>query len=80
MIQGHCHTNLDDYQREEWPKMFVAVPKEGDWVEAQSGKVLTVCKVTHCIYHKPENWDSGRHSPTRFTSIPKIKVELTKRI
>jgi len=67
MIEGHCHTNLDGYERIDWPKFFVAVPKEGDWVESICGKrVLRVCK----IKHRQEEYG---HCP-----VPKISVELTK--
>jgi hypothetical protein len=46
-IEGYCRTNLDDYKREEWPRVFSAVPREGENVRSKSGKVLKVCKVTH---------------------------------
>ena len=70
MIKGHCFTNLDDYQKEDWPKMFVALPREGDWVEAKSRKRLRVCKVTHMELTSVDTGISG----------PFIKVELTKTV
>lgn len=36
MIKAVCFTNLDEYQRAEWPEHFVALPRVGDWVEARS--------------------------------------------
>jgi hypothetical protein len=47
VIKGYCFTNLDSYSREEWPEYFVAVPREGEWIKAKSGRILTVAKVTH---------------------------------
>jgi len=26
MIKGSCRTNLDEYDREQWPDVFVTVP------------------------------------------------------
>jgi hypothetical protein len=49
MIRGRCRTNIDEYKREEWPSVFVAVPRRGEWVQAKSGKVLTVVMVTHYV-------------------------------
>jgi len=46
-IRGMCRTNLDGYEREEWPTEFVAVPRRGERVQAQSGKHLAVVGVTH---------------------------------
>ena len=66
MIQGHCRTNLDDYKWEEWPTMFVAVPKVGERVRGESGAELKVCHITHyCVV------ENGR-------TEPRIEVELTK--
>ena len=46
-IRGICRTNLDGYEREEWPTHFVAVPRRGERVAAKSGKHLAVVGVTH---------------------------------
>jgi hypothetical protein len=48
-IEGHCVTNLDEYHSEEWPKIFAKVPEKGDYVEAKSGKRLTVVGITHTM-------------------------------
>jgi hypothetical protein len=67
MIEGHCHTNMDGYERIDWPTLFVSVPKEGDWVESLCGKrVLRVVK----IKHQQDNYQGKK--------VPKISVELTK--
>lgn len=65
MIKGCCVTNLDGYAVEKWPSEFAAVPRVGEWVEAESGKVLTVVKVTHRMGHTA----TGHRGPV-------IKVEL----
>ena len=49
MIDATCHTNIDEAKSEKWPTKFVALPREGDWVESANGKVLRVCKVTHAM-------------------------------
>jgi len=63
MVHGYCKTNLDDYCRETWPAKFAAVPRVGEWVEAESGRVLVVVKVTHrpngeiaVELHKGQGW------------------------
>ena len=50
MIFGRCHTNLDDYDHEIWPTEFHSVPLEGHRVQAQSGRILKVCGITHAGY------------------------------
>ena len=47
MIEGYCHTNIDDYKKEIWPRMFVAVPRLGERVAAESGMSLVVVGITH---------------------------------
>jgi hypothetical protein len=47
MIKATCFTNIDGYKHDEWPDRFVAVPREGEWVQSKSGKTLTVVKVAH---------------------------------
>ncbi len=47
MIEGHCRTNLDGYEMEQWPTQFVAVPRVGERVAAESGRNLKVVEVTH---------------------------------
>jgi hypothetical protein len=46
-IQGYCRTNMDGYEREEWPREFAAIPKPGEWVEAKSKRSLKVAQITH---------------------------------
>lgn len=62
-IKGYCRTNMDGYSLEKWPREFVAIPREGDRVAAESGKTLKVCGVTH-KYDKMNN-------------CPYIEIELT---
>ena len=73
MIKGICHTNLDEYQRETWPKVFVDVPKEGDYIRAKSGKELKVCKITHCFTF-PDNHYVGDVEK----STPYVRIELIR--
>jgi len=70
MIRGYCHTNLDDYQREEWPKEFVALPRVGDCVRSSSGKILKICRITHRI--------TTDHTDQYAVGRPEIDVELHK--
>jgi len=76
MIKGYCFTNLDGYDREEWPKEFVAVPLQGDWVGAKSGRILRVVKITH---YMTKDWTNSRYEGLREEIIVlAIKVELSK--
>jgi hypothetical protein len=60
-----CRTNLDNYEREEWPMDFIFPPKVGDYVESISGKRLMVCCVTH-TWNKRDN-------------CPFVEIELTRK-
>lgn len=55
MINVYCRTNLDDYQREEWPEVMVCLPRIGDRVVAKSGNSLRVVGITHSVYTE-NNW------------------------
>ena len=52
MIKPHyitaiCKTNLDDFQKETWPKLFVEIPQIGHSIKGRSGKILKVVNITH---------------------------------
>jgi hypothetical protein len=49
LVPGFCRTNLDGYEREEWPRRFVAVPRKGERIAATSGRNLAVVSVTHHV-------------------------------
>lgn len=49
MIKGHCRTNLDDFKREEWTEVFVAVPRIGERVESKNQYSLRVAGVTYKV-------------------------------
>ena len=70
MIKGHCHTNLDDYDRAQWPEKFAAVPEIGSKVEAKSGAKLRVIDITHTTI--------TQHVLGELEEEPYIKVELYK--
>ncbi len=70
MIKAHCKTNIDSAKIEIWPQWFVDVPRIGDRVRADSGKALTVCRVTHC-YKKHKSYEGGS------SDYPYIEIELT---
>ena len=67
-MRARCRTNLDGYENELWPTEFLALPRNGDCVQARSGKYLKVCRVTHAM-------DTDRSSGPL---LPIIIVELTK--
>ena len=72
MIRGYCRTNLDDYGREEWPNVFVAIPNIGDRVESKNGKWLYVCGVVH-----KKKWADKDHWGSELQdNEPYIEVEL----
>jgi hypothetical protein len=68
MIEGICHTNLDEYCHETWPEQFVAVPKINSKIQSKSGKTLRVCGITHC----------SKTDEQYVSEIAFIKIELTK--
>lgn len=70
MINGYCSTNLE-YHMEEWPKVFVSVPRIGESVKSKSGKRLRVVGITHQTY--TEEVGLSHHK-----LMPQIEVELNK--
>lgn len=49
-IEGYCRTNLDYYQRYQWPTQFAAVPRVGERVLTTCGlQSLKVVSVTHFV-------------------------------
>lgn len=65
MIKVRCHTNLDEYRCETWPEIMAEIPRIGDRVKAQSGKVLKVVGITH--------------SYTNCMETPTVEIELNKK-
>jgi len=47
MIRVRCRTNLDGYERAEWPTEMCCRPTIGDRVTSQQGGTLTVVSVIH---------------------------------
>ena len=46
MIEGRCISNADEAKGKIFPKMFVAVPRVGEYVESSCGyrmKVASIC-------------------------------------
>lgn len=41
-----CRTNLDGFEREEWPTWVTAMPVPGQLVQAKSGKRLKIVATT----------------------------------
>ena len=74
MIEGYCRTNLDDYKKEEWPEIFVAVPRIGEYVKSKTGKILKVCGITYySILEK-----NVTTYKSELESLPRIEVELNQ--
>jgi hypothetical protein len=47
MIKAQCHTNIDKFKLETWPGEFAGMPRIGEWVESESGKLLKIVSITH---------------------------------
>lgn len=45
-IKIRCRTNLDGYEREEWPTTLSAVPSVGQLVQAKSRRRLGIVALT----------------------------------
>ena len=48
-IQGRAYTNLDTHAREIWPTVFFEIPKLNSKLRSNTGKILKVLSITHCI-------------------------------
>ena len=46
-MKVHCHTNIDEGKRHEWPTEMSCRPLVGDCVESRGGMILRICRVTH---------------------------------
>lgn len=67
MVRGKCVTNLDGYRNDRWPTLFDRAPNVGEYVQAASGKKLTVVNIIHS-----QEVDSEE-------PVPYIIVELSRR-
>ncbi len=55
MIPVFCTTNLDDYEHEQWPRVFVGMPRVGEKVRSTNGgKILTIVSITHQLDAKQQ--------------------------
>jgi len=72
-IEAYCFTNLDEYKREKWPDKFVALPRIGDRVQAESGRVLKIVSITHAMRKQTTN-EGTNHC--MFVMVPYLRVEL----
>ncbi|KKL47421.1 hypothetical protein LCGC14_2335690 [marine sediment metagenome] len=73
MIKIRCRTNLDLYQKEQWPVGICCRPMVGDIVESRSGKRLQICSITH-------KWVAAALAILDCsTGCPILEIELNKR-
>lgn len=49
MIKGICTSNSDEFRQgsDEWPEVFVSVPRKGEIVESSNGNLMRVLQITH---------------------------------
>jgi len=69
MIRGECQFNG------EWPTMFSAVPRVGDFVEGTIEEVKAVKRVTQITHTLVESFDNAMN---RTYMVPLILVEFEK--
>lgn len=69
MIEGICHTHLDEFKKIPWPTKFCIEPKVGQRVESLSTPVcsLRIQQITHCEKTKPN---------VNIPNEPYLKIEL----
>lgn len=73
MVKGKCKTNLDDYQRCEWPTQFSEGIKVDDNVKEVGGeKTLRVVRITHSRLF------NERNVVNEWERAPFIIIELNK--
>jgi hypothetical protein len=53
-VRIECRTNLDEYKREEWPRVAARAPNLGETIEATSGKWLRIVQITHATHSSGE--------------------------
>ena len=71
-----CHTNLDDYQTQHWPKKLAVRPLVGERIESESGRVLIITDITHAVGKFVI--DHGHCGSTICENRPILKLELHK--
>ena len=70
MIKGYCITNNDELKKFKWPRVFVAVPRKGEYVASIDNK--RVAKVGIIEYFNID------YSYSQNNAEPQIRVELIK--
>ena len=58
-IEVFCHTNIDEYAREEWPSKFTCPPIVGDYVQSKSRRTLKICRITHSLSYCYDSRSEG---------------------
>lgn len=76
-VRGICHTNLDEYKREQWPTKFCQCPDVGTYIRARSGRELRVIRITHSEASH-EISEVGSTFSLKVDTFPQIEVELHK--
>lgn len=72
-MKVRCKTNLDDYEREQWPEEFCCRPMVGDVVQSDSGQRLYIVTITHDIH------DVNKYSRSLPSCMePMLLIELHK--
>lgn len=73
MVKGKCKTNLDDYQRCEWPNTFSEGIRVGDSIREVGGeKVLRIVRITHTQLF------NERGMLHEWERVPYLIIELNK--
>jgi hypothetical protein len=49
MIKVKCRTNIDKFRGKHWPKIMQVMPSVGDYVRADCGAELKICRITHGV-------------------------------
>lgn len=51
MIKGRCRSNKDSFRESsaQWPEMFVAVPRIGEFIANENGLMMRVMSITHKV-------------------------------
>ena len=70
MIKALCQTNLDNYKKEKWPKVFCTRPLVGEIVESEDRAILKIVSITH---YMGKEWSDFDHC---YNAVPMLKIEL----
>ena len=63
MVEAQCFTSLATHTYGEWPTVFAALQRVGDFVQAECGKSLKINKIVHTVRNRTKGELQGDKMP-----------------